>query len=237
MTLLSVLLCLNCTYLSNTSVTPNRSIWGNDKQIATLKQNYYERIRNYNELDNSFQNQQSYYQTFSGHSQSYQDLYITFKKTQTQDYINNVRKAQKNGEVDPTISYGGAVVSSLSGNPTKTSFFGLDLSQNVNIINGTSETVLNKNKTTLNFTINSKSPRDADTAWVNNTEFYKGQLSCPVGLGFDGTETYGGTTNTSRASLTHTIYKNLAGSVSKTWSMTTLVPVEIIGSLGYGVNF
>lgn len=239
--LLLIILHPNCSYLPNTSVIPNSSIWGNEKQVETLKQNYYDRIRPLELQDsyfgNTYTNQLNYYQNFSGHSQSYQDLYSAIRKAQTQEYIDNVRQSEKNGDVSQPVSYTAAGVGAIAGNPVKTSVNDIELSQTVNAINGTSQTTLKHNKTTLDLIINSRSSTDPATASINNTEIIQTKLQSPLPYNFFTTTTYGSTTQEMQVSLNHAIYKNITGTVSKTWCVNPAISAEMLGSIGYGVNF
>ena len=227
----------NCSYLSNYSVTPNTSIWGNEKQIAALKQSYQDRMRNYNELDNSFENQQSYYQNFSGRSQSFQDLYSAFRKTQTTPYVNNIRHARYTGVISPYYTYTGAVVAGVTGNPTKTNIREVNLEQQLNVTNQTASFGAEDGAAKVKVEMNATSSRDAGTAYVNNTEFYKIETSSRLFFGSSGTFTYGGTSGVAQASLSRPIVKNVVGVVDKSWCATGVAPTQVSGKLGYQVNF
>lgn len=238
--MLSLLLILstpNCSYMSNYSVTPNTSIWGTDKQVAALKQSYEDRIRNYNELDNTFINQQSYYQNFSGRSQSFQDLYSAFRKTQSAPYIQNVRSANRNGDISQPVQYISVVGAGLTGDPIKTNIGALNLEQQLNLTNSTASFGASEGPTKARVELNATSSRDPYSAWVNNTEFAKIKFDSPLFLGTSGGFSYGETSGFTQASLSHPIINRVVGVVDKSWCETAGVITEVSGKLGYQVQF
>lgn len=237
LSLLFILNTPNCSYLSNTSVVQNPSIWGSDKDVAVLKINYEDRIRNYNELDNTFENQQSYYQNFSGHSQSFQDLYSAFRKTQSAPYIQNVRSANRNGDISQPIQYVSVVGSGITGNPIKTNIGSLNLEQQLNVTNSTASFGASEGPTKARVELNATSSRDPYSAWVNNTELAKFKFESPLFLGTSGGFSYGETSGYRQASLSHPIINHVVGVVDKSWCETLGVVSETSGKLGYQIQF
>lgn len=237
LSLLFILSTPNCSYLSNTSVVQNPSIWGSDKDVAVLKINYEDRIRNYNSLDNTFENQQSYYQNFSGHSQSFQDLYSAFRKTQSAFYIQNVRSANRNGDISQPVQYVSVVGSGITGNPIKTNIGSLNLEQQLNVTNSTASFQASEGPNKVRLEVNATSSRDAYTAYVNNTEFAKLRVDSPLFLGTSGGFTYGETSGFTQASLSHPIINHIVGVVDKSWCETAGVLTEVSGKLGYQFQF
>lgn len=245
--MLSLLLILstpNCSYLSNTVYRSDlndhynvQNLVGGEKQSAILRQNYEDRIRNYNQLDNSFENQQSYYQNFSGRSQSFQDLYSAFRKTQSAPYIQNVRSANRNGDISQPVQYVSIVGSGLTGNPIKTNIGTLNLEQQLNVTNSTASFEVNEGPTKARVELNATSSRDPYSAWVNNTEFAKVRVDSPLFLGTSGGFTYGGTSGFAQASLSHPIINHVVGVVDKSWDGNSLIVSQVSGKLGYQLNF
>lgn len=233
MLLILIILYPNCSYLSNTQVVTKSSFWGSPKQVAVLQQNYYDKIRNLDVLDSSYDNQFRYYQMFSGHSQSYQDLYTAVRQVQLKPYTDNVRASERNGEISTAITATGMVVSSVSGNPIKTQVSDVHLSQNLNVVNGTSDTTVEKGAFKLNLNVNARSARDASAAEVNNTEFYQAKAEGPLALGWSASSFYGGTTGRLGISASHQLVNNFVFVVNKNWQVNP----EVSGNLGYGVTF
>ena len=229
LSLLFILANPNCSYLSSTTITQQASIWGTPKQVAALQQNYYDRTRNFNELDTSYTNQLSYYQNFSGHSQSYQDLYAALKQSQVKPYVGNTREAQKRGDIDPAVTTTGVIVSSVSGNPVKSG----DFEGNLNATNGSASGKYKFGSVE----VNSQSSRDPYTAWVNNTELYKLKVEAPIALGWSTNSSYGGTTGRLEASLSHPLFSHTVFVVNKSWDNNSNILTEVSGKVGYGISF
>lgn len=232
--LISLMLILsspNCSYLSNTSVTPNTSLWGNEKQVATLKQSYLDRTRNYNETDTNYDNQLRYYQSFSGKSQSFQDLYASVKQTNAKPYIDNVRHAEKTGGISTPLEYASVAASTATGTPVRTDFVDF----NFNSLNTTAGAEARFKPIKVMVDVNAKSDRSPQVAYVNNTELYRARMEVASVLGFSENVSYGGTTGIQRASVTHPIAPHTIIDVDKTWS--SLAPAELSMKVGYGINF
>lgn len=226
-----ILLSPNCSYLSNTSVTPNSSIWGNEKQVATLKQSYLDRTRNYNETDTTYDNQLRYYQSFSGKSQSFQDLYASIKQTNTKYYIDNIRHSEKTGGISTPLEYTSVAASTAMGTPVKTDFVDF----NFNSLNTTAGAEVRLKPVKLFVDVNAKSDRSPQVAFVNNTELYRTRMEVASVLGFSENFSYGGTSGIERASVVHPIAPHTIIDVDKTWS--SLAPAELSMKVGYGISF
>lgn len=226
----------NVSYLSNTNyLAPAPQFFGNEKQEAALRQHYEDRIRGFNNLDTSFENQQSYYQSFSGHSQSFQDLYSTFRKAQLQPYVDSARHSEKNGDISAPVEYTSVVASSVTGNPVRTNLGDTHFSESLNVTNGSAESQLTNNNLKVGVDLNAQSARDAASAYVNNTEVYKATVQYSYGI--SGQLRYGGTTGLTQASISHPLFEHASVVLDKSWCVNSFVLAEASVKLGYQVSF
>ena len=110
----------NSSYLADTK-------WGTEQfnilgaKLASVKQNYEDRVRNYNLYQtyglNDYNSQYNYYSSMTGfHSDTFHDIYHAVYTTQVSQYVQNVKTSNKNGDISKPIQVTGGVISVLTGN-------------------------------------------------------------------------------------------------------------------------
>jgi hypothetical protein len=240
---------VNTSYLANTQVQQNADfetqLFGGQNKIAGLQQRYEDRTRDWQlhsqyGFYDSFQ-QQNYMSSNTGMSgnDTYHDVFNTARTTQASAYAASVRDANQRGDISQGVVTTGAVTGVVSGNAVN---LDLDkttrLSTRTDLVHGNGEVKLTTPAMNCAVVMDARSATDAPTAAANNTERYKVTFSRALPFQLSSAVTYGASTQTTRATLSHPIIGHVVGAFDSTFGSDAAgIPSQQAVRVGYGITF